>query len=164
MPAMPIRKKAKPNAPEKVVSALVFDKRQVSPGTAEDTDRGAQQKKPITASIFLANESDLLFRIKIRNIVDYTFGYVRDHLSDLGPEMSLLSRGLEQMRSIRDEADKRLGRDTIKHYHELIEEITEFIQSGATGSVEKDDGRYRHYVRIAWLSHSILEDLKNFNQ
>jgi hypothetical protein len=161
---MPMKKNQKPTAPEKVVSALVFDKRRPLRGAAEKTDGNGQPKQPITASIFVGSESDLLFKTKVRNIVDYTFGYIRDHLADPRQETGLLSRGLEQMRLISDETNKRLGPDTSKHFHELIGEITEFIRSDASGHDKKNDTRYRHYVRIAWLSHSILEDLKKSDQ
>jgi hypothetical protein len=164
MPLMPTKKKAKPKAPDNVVSALVFNESK-APGSASGESAPVEKpKQPITASVFVANESDLMFKTKIRNIIEFSFGYIREQISNPSPATGLLDRGVEQMKSMADEVGGRLGAATAKHYNELTDEIAGFIRSGTIGQDEKNDRRYRCYVRIAWLSHSILEDLRNSNQ
>jgi hypothetical protein len=159
MPGMPTKKKIKTRLSEKVVAAVVFDDRRSVQSLSNQT-LGAQETNPITASVFIAHESDLVFKTKLWNIIDYVFEYIRDNLAEQIPETNLLNRSLEQMKSVGDEVTRRLGKDISKRFHELIEEIGAFLQSDQAKQSEKNAMRYRHYVRIAWLSHYILEELK----
>jgi hypothetical protein len=159
---MPIKKNIKSKVPKKVVSALVFDKQQETHKASTKNNIAEKTKKPITASVFITNESDLLFKIKLRNIIDYTFECIRDHLAEKTPITAVLTRSIEEMKLCRDESAKRLSAEALKYYHELIEELMTFI-GDATAQKKNKDMNYCDYIRIAWLSHYILEDLKNSN-
>jgi hypothetical protein len=160
--AMPTKKnpKSKANDP---VSAIVFDKQAGMPPTsgAQNAEKVIQ---PITASVFINEESDLTFKTKMRNIVQYTFECLRDNLLDLTPVAPIIQRSMDEMRILCPEADRRLSAETSKRFHELIEEIKAFTEDDPDppgGNKElRDVMHYRHYVRIAWLSHFILEDIK----
>jgi hypothetical protein len=138
-----------------VVSAIVFDRR-------KKYDR-AGFIPPVNASIFQNDTCDLAFSNKMRNVIEYTFECLRDSVSDQKPMAQFLQRSIKEMKSLSTGADKRLKPETLRHLNELIEETEAFVRgekTALTGSDEHEGVQhYRHYVRIAWLTHFILCDL-----
>jgi hypothetical protein len=69
------------------------------------------------------------------------------------------------MKSLSLQADKRLSPETERRLNELIEETEAFVKGEKTALTNTDDfegvQHYRHYVRIAWLTHFILGDLSD---
>ncbi len=164
---MPTKKNTKSKASDNVVSAFVFDKQQApSPDSRKNINEQASQ--PITASVFVDEESDLTFKLRLRNILQYTFDCLRENLIDLSPVTPVIRRSLEEIKSLSPDVDKRLSAETAKRYQNLIEEITVFLQGEQNASNTTEDMKgvmhYRHYVRIAWFSHFILEDLTKFGR
>jgi hypothetical protein len=164
---MPIKKNTKSKTNDKVVSAFVFDKEHDAPEAAGQ-QKNDTARPPITASVFVNEESDLTFKTKMRNIIQFTFESLRDNLIDLTPAAPLIRRSIEEMQSLAGEVDKRLSAEAAKRFHDLIGETSAFLQGDQNESTANADLQdvmhYRHYVRIAWFSHFILEDLKNLGR
>ena len=162
---MPTKKNAKSKVSKKVVSAFVFDKQEVEPVDSHPHNNAEPVKQPITASVFINEESDLTFKTKLRNIIQYTYECLHDNLVDQTPITPLLARSVDEMKLLSADAVKRLGADTSKRFQEIIEEIIAFLHEDKTETTDNKDLKavlhYRHYVRIAWLSHFILDDLKD---
>ena len=165
---MPLKKNTRRKGNEKVVSAFVFDKQQEDHSDSDGSSNIGKVRQPITASVFVNEESDLAFKTRLQNIIQYTFDCILDHLANQTPITAILRRSIDAMILLSDETVKRLDADMSKRYHELIEEITAFMQGNAAAPAEIDDIQcvihYRHYVRIAWNSHFILENLKKYGQ
>jgi hypothetical protein len=165
---MPIKKNTRRKGSEKVVSALIFGKHKEQ-RDAPDNNYGIKMaRQPITASVFVDEESDIAFKTRLQNIIQYTVDCILDHLANQTSIAAILRKSVDAMKLLSAEADKRLNADTSKRYHELIEEIPAFMQGNKATPTEIDDMQcvmhYRHYVRIAWHSHFILEDLKKYGQ
>jgi hypothetical protein len=165
---MPTKKNAKSKMSKKVVSAFVFDGRREEPDGVGRRSDVEKVKKPITASVFVNEESDLTFTTRIRNLIQYTVDVLRDHLAGQTPIDEILQRSIKEMKLLSADVARRLNADTSKRFHDLIEEMTAFMYGDKTDRSENDDLKdvmhYRHYVRIAWISHFILEDLRNFRK
>ena len=163
--AMPTKKNAKFKNSKNVVSAFVFDKEEADHIDSKIKNNVETVAQPITASVFIREESDLTFKTRLRNLIQYTVDCLHDNLADQTPITTVLKRSVQEMKALSDETAKRLSAETAKRYNELIEEITAFMVEDKTEEFNNEDLKsvlhYRHYVRIAWLSHFILEDLKN---
>jgi hypothetical protein len=163
---MPTKKNTTSKTNDKVVSAFIFDKQQAG-APASRKNKNEQTSQPITASVFVDEESDLTFKIRLRNILQFVFDCLRENLIDLAPVTAIIRRSLDEIKALGPEVDRRMNAETSKRYHDLIEEITFFLKGEAT-STATDDMKavmhYRHYVRIAWFSHFILEDLNKFGR
>jgi hypothetical protein len=74
-----------------------------------------------------------------------------------------LERSIAETKSLVLQAGNRLNSDMRRRLNELIEETQAFIRGEKTALTNIDDYQgvlhYRHYVRIAWLTHFILNDL-----
>jgi hypothetical protein len=165
---MPLKKNTRRKGNEKVVSAFVFDRQQEDTSAPEGSNSIEKARQPITASVFINEESDLAFKTRLQNIIQYTFECILDHLAHQTPITAILRRSVDAMLLLGNETDRRLDADTSKRYHEIIEEITAFMHEDTEAPTQIDDMQcvlhYRHYVRIAWNSHFILENLKKFGQ
>jgi hypothetical protein len=148
-----------------VVSAIVFDKKKDNISSTNGSPKKQSLKRPVTASIFTEDVYDLSFANKMRNVIEYTFECLRDSVSEQTPKSSYLKRSIEEMKSLSLLADKRLSPETERRLNELIEETEAFVKGEKTALTNTDDfegvQHYRHYVRIAWLTHFILGDLSD---
>jgi hypothetical protein len=127
------------------------------------TLKNAASLPPVTVSAFRENPFDLTFTNKLRNVIEYTFECLRDSVADQKPMASYLERSIAEMKTLASQADRRLSLQTLRRLNELIEEVEAFARGEKTALTNTDDYQgvlhYRHYVRIAWLTHFILGDL-----
>jgi|GEM_PF-1547067 hypothetical protein len=119
--------------------------------------------RAITASVFINEPLDLTFTTKLRNVIHYIFEDLRDVVALSTPPSSDIEKSIMEMRALSGSAENRLNEELKRHLAELIEETEAFVRGEKTGLTGIPDFQsalhYRHYVRIAWLSHFILTNL-----
>jgi hypothetical protein len=140
-----------------IVSAFVFENKTAASPSREGFI------PPINASVYNENPFEPTFTFKLRNLIEYAFECVRDSVSDQTPMTPHLERSIAETKSLVLQAGNRLNSDMRRRLNELIEETQAFIRGEKTALTNIDDYQgvlhYRHYVRIAWLTHFILNDL-----
>lgn len=145
-----------------VVSAIVYDKKPFG-GDApfQNPVKPGHHRKP--ASVSMQAPSDLTFTTKLRNVIHYVFESLRDMIALSAPPSSDIEKSVMEMRALIGSAENRLNEEVKRHLTELIEETEAFLRGEKTGLTGTPDFQsalhYRHYVRIAWLSHFILSNL-----
>ena len=141
-----------------VVNAFVFNHDTTSSLPPRE---GALQ--PINASVFGTGDHFLTFTNKLRNVIEYTFECLRDSVADKAPTSPYLARSVMEMKRLCTQAEGCLKPETLRRFKELMEETEAFIRGEKTALTNSDDHEgplhYRHYVRIAWLTQFILDDL-----
>ncbi len=168
---MQTRRNARSKPPKNVVSAFVFDEQTepagppVKSGNVDVNTKKEGAQSAQSAHVFRSEPSHLTFIVKVRNIVQFTFENIRDNVVDRAPVADLLKRSVTEMKSLQGEASKRFGPETQRRFRELVQELEAFLEGeNSTAEMTKDLQsvfHYRHYVRVAWLSHFILGDLTN---
>ena len=154
-----------------VVSAIVFDKEKKAPLSRREHIRNFSAARRHAGRLGPARDLfaeaiyDLTFANRVRNVIEYTFECLRDSVADQIPMAPYLKRSIAELKTLSLQAHGRLTTDTLRRFSELIEETEAFVKGEKTALTNTDDMvgvlHYRHYVRIAWLTHFILGDLRS---
>jgi hypothetical protein len=157
-----MKKNAQPKRPEAVTSAVIFNERQDKPAQSGKNNLDSVNQ-PITASVFVHDASALTFQTRFRNIIQFTFDSLSENKSGKLSLIDFLTRSISEMKSLCTEAQKRLHPDLLRRFNELIDEMGLYLEEekkiSAPASHAPDVQHYKHYVRLAWILHSILADL-----
>jgi hypothetical protein len=133
------------NRRSSVISAFVYD------------------KSPATVPVRIQRSSNFTFTAKLRNVIQFIFESLRETIAQSAKPSEDIEKSIHEMRSLNGSPENRLNAELKRHLMELMEETEAFVKGEKTGLTGVPDFQsalhYRHYVRIAWLSHFILKNL-----
>jgi hypothetical protein len=147
-----------------VISAIIYDK---NPGTLyQNSVKTDLYKKPANlpmVSARIQGPSNFTFTTKLRNVIQFVFESLRETIAQSTSPSEGIEKSVREMRALNGSPENRLNEEIKRHLIELIEETEAFVRGEKTGLTGVPDFQsalhYRHYVRIAWLSHFILKNL-----
>jgi hypothetical protein len=152
------------NRSSSVISAIIYDKSTV--GLHQNLLKTNLLKKPIDSaagSSHTHGASNLTFTTKLRNVIQFVFEGLRENIARSTTPSADIEKSIREMRALNGNPDNQLSEEIKRHLIELIEETEAFVRGEKTGLTGVPDFQsalhYRHYVRIAWLSHFILNNL-----
>jgi hypothetical protein len=156
-------KNLRPHRRSSVVSAIVYDEK---PAMGFPKTARPGHHKTIThthtVSVFPQEPSSLTFTTKLRNVIQFILDSLREIIALSKPPSEEIEKSLRELHALSAGVKNQLDDEMKRHLSELIEETDAFMHGEKTGLTGVTDFQsamhYRHYVRIAWLSHCILNN------